>query len=391
MLMAEKFVVPKDARLSIGMLVPRVRSSGLPSPVHGRPTHYVFWARNAIYHGLRALGIAPGENVLVPSFHCASMVEPILMYGAAVKFYDIAKTLEPNIAHVEAQIDAKTRALLVIHYFGFPQAIEFFKDFARRHKLFLIEDCAHVLTGSTQEGVPLGSVGDISIFSWRKFFPLYDGGQLVINNPELKLAIPWDKDDWFFSLKVAKNILDKLFDDSDFRLIQKIGQITRWPSRFARRLACANGHSPKAFGVNSYDLDFDLASANLGMTGLSRYILHNTDIAGVITKRRNNYAWLLDAMQSFPGITPLYQTLPQEVCPWAFPVLVREKGFHLILRKVGIPAFTWGGVIHPTLPLDQFPNSSFLYDNLVLLPIHQSISKQEMKTLVGILRRALHS
>jgi perosamine synthetase len=391
MLMAEKFVVPKDPRLSFGMLLPRARSSDLPSPVHGRPTHYVFWARNAIYHGLQALGIESGDNVLVPSFHCTSVVEPILKYGAAVKFYEIDKTLQPNIAHVEAQINARTRAILAIHYFGFPQAIQALKDFSRRHNLFLIEDCAHVLTGRTQEGVPLGSVGDISVFSWRKFFPLYDGGQLVINNPELKVAIPWDKDDWFFSLKVAKNILDKVIDDSDSKLIQKIGRVSRWPSRFARRLACTNGHSPKAFAVNSYDLDFDLSSANLGMSSLSKYILHNTNIAEVIAKRRNNYTRLLGAIKSFPGITPLYQALPQDICPWVFPVLVGEKGFHLILRKEGIPAFTWGGVIHPTLPLSRFPNSSFLYDNLVFLPIHQSIGKQGMETMVGILQRALDS
>src|ERR1051325_2220820 len=140
----EKFIVPKEPRLSLSMLLPRLHDQAFPAPVNGCKTHYVFWARNAIYHGLRALKIAPGENVLVPSFHCTSVVEPILKYGAAVKFYDIERTLQPNLAHVEAQIDAKTRAILVIHYFGFPQDIHVFKELARRHNLFLIEDCAHV-------------------------------------------------------------------------------------------------------------------------------------------------------------------------------------------------------------------------------------------------------
>jgi len=391
MLMADKFVVPKEPRLSCDMFLPRGQGSGLPSPVIGRVTHYMFWARSAIYHGLKALRIEPGDNVLVPSFHCASLVEPILKYGAAVKFYDIEETLQPNIAHVEGQIDAKTRAILVIHYFGFPQAIQLFKELSRRHNLFLIEDCAHVLTGRTQDGVPLGSVGDISIFSWRKYFPVYDGGQLVVNNPELTVTIPGVKGDWLFSLKVAKNILDKMIDDSDSKLIQTMGLISHLPSFLARRLTCTNGHSPRAFSVNSYDLDFDLSSANLGMSSLSKYILRNTDIAEVVEKRRNNYARLLDSVKSLPGVTPFYGNLPESVCPWVFPLLVHEvKDFHFILREKGIPAFTWSGVIHPDLPIAQFPNSKYFYDHLIFLPIHQSVEDHELEIMVRIVKEELN-
>jgi dTDP-4-amino-4,6-dideoxygalactose transaminase len=386
---AEKFLVPKDPRLSFGALLPRFHGHALPSPVDHSATHDVFWARNAIYHGLKALGIEPGENVLVPSFHCTSVVEPILKYGAEVKFYEIGKDLRPDIADIEAKIDHKTRALLAIHYFGFPQDILALKRFCNERRLLLIEDCAHVLTGCTEEGMPLGSIGDISVFSWRKFFPLYDGGQLVINNPECHMAMPQDKNDWVFTLKVAKNILDKLLDDSESRLIRKVGQISRWPSRLARRLTCGNGYSPKAFAVNSYDLNFDLSSANVGMSSFSKYILRHTEIAEVITKRRGNFAHLAHAIRSFRGIAPVYESLAQNVCPWAFPAKVDTTGFHLLLRKAGIPAFTWGGVVHPTLALDDFPNARFLYDHLVLLPIHQSIGNQELQTMVSILQRSL--
>lgn len=387
----EKFLVPREPRLSLGMFFPRLCAQSLPFAENGGETHYLFWARNAIYHGLRALKIASGENVLVPSFHCTSVVEPILKYGAAVKFYDIERTLQPNLAHVEAQIDAKTRAILVIHYFGFPQDIRVFKDLTRRHNLFLIEDCAHVLRGCTEDGAPLGRSGDISIFSWRKFLPLYDGGQLVINNPKLNVAIPWDKGDWFFSLKVAKNVLDKLIDDSDFRLVQKVGRISRLPSIWARRLASTNGHSSRVFSVNSYDLEFDLSSANLGMSNLSKHILRNTSLDEVVKIRRRNYVLLLEFIKSLRGIAPLYGSLPEGVCPWVLPIVARQKNFHVVLRREGIPAFTWSGVIHSTLPLNQFADSSFLYDNLVFLPIHQGLRKRDLEVMAEVLRRSLDS
>lgn len=390
--MANSFLLPKDPRLSLGMLLPSPRRGSVIAPVGGSRTYYLFWARNAIYHGLTALKIGPGDNVLVPSFHCTSVVEPMLRHGAQVKFYNIENDLSPKISDIEEKIDRNTRALFVIHYFGFPQKIEAFKQLARRYGLFLIEDCAHVLTGNAQNGAPLGSFGDISIFSWRKFLPLYDGGQLVINNPELEVSIPADGGSLLFSFKVANNILDKLIDGSDHKLVQKMTRISRIPSVIVRRLSRANGHASKALDVSSYDLDFDLASVNLKMSALSKYILRNIDLTDVVAKRRDNYLRLLDALKSFAGVTCVYPDLKENLCPWVFPLLVHGSGdFHLRLRASGIPAFTWSGVIHPSLPLDQFPKSRFLYDNLVFLPIHQSLNEKQIAAMIYVLQKELET
>ena len=87
--MAEKFIVPKEPKLHWKMLLPNFRQNGHLFPKNGRSVHHMFWARNGIYHGLAALGVKPGDNVLVPAYHCTSLVEPILRYGSEAKFYDI--------------------------------------------------------------------------------------------------------------------------------------------------------------------------------------------------------------------------------------------------------------------------------------------------------------
>ena len=69
-----------------------------------------------------------------------------------------------------------------------------------------------MLNGSTEEGIALGESGDISIFSWRKFLPLYDGGQLVINNLKLISSVPCEKAGLLLSLKIAKNTFERLFE-----------------------------------------------------------------------------------------------------------------------------------------------------------------------------------
>jgi dTDP-4-amino-4,6-dideoxygalactose transaminase len=140
----------------------------------------VFSGRTAIFHGLRVLGIAPGERVLVPAFNCASLVEPIRRYGAKAAFYKIDADCSADFDDIERRIDSTTRAIVVIHYFGFPERLERFRELCARRGVYLIEDCAHVLTGAAG-AIPLGATGDVSIFSWRKFLPVGDGGQLVIN------------------------------------------------------------------------------------------------------------------------------------------------------------------------------------------------------------------
>src|SRR4029077_16979338 len=153
--MAEQFIVPKEPELHWKMLLPNFRRIE-PFRQNGRSAHYLFWARNGIYHGLAALGLKPGDNVLVPAYHCTSLVEPILKYGSEAKFYDINVDLSANFDDIREKIDRKTRAILAIHYFGFPQPIRKFRELCQARGLYLIEDCAHVLNGSTQEGIALG-------------------------------------------------------------------------------------------------------------------------------------------------------------------------------------------------------------------------------------------
>jgi len=387
--MIDHFLLPKDPRLTLGMLFP-VKREKHPAPVSGGRFHYLFWARNAIYHGLRALNVRAGENVLVPSYHCTSVVEPILQYGGEVKFYNVGLDLQPDLEDVRRKIDAKTRALLIIHYFGFPQPIVEIKQFCREQGLYLIEDCAHVLLGRTEDGIDLGTTGDISIFSWRKFLPVYDGGQLAINNPALKLDNRWDGGGPLFTLKIAKNVFDKLMEDSSSHLMNSIGRLSRTSSTLFRRVAAATGYDQSISAVNSYGLNFDLASSNLKMSGLSRYIMGNIDIADVAERRRRNYCALAAGVKSLVGVKALYPCLPKNTVPWVFPLLAYGmEHLHLELRKEGIPATNWSGVIHRNLPLAEFAGSQPLYDKIIFLPIHQSLRQSQLETTLRVLAKIL--
>jgi perosamine synthetase len=386
--MRDEFIIPKDPRLDWRLLSLSFRRNESSLLRVGRGIHHLFWARNAIYHGLGALGLKPGENVLVPSYHCKALVEPILQYGGQVNFYDVNTDLTPNFTDIENKIEHKTRAILLVHYFGFPQPIQKFRQICDAHNLFLIEDCAHVLTGSTPDGTWLGETGDISVFSWRKFLPISDGGQLVINNVNTKCRSNFEKGDFLFRLKMAKNTFDALLESS--RIGQCLGAALGLPLNMLRKWMPLNRDGSKVPAVNSYDPEFQSSAVNLEMTALSTRILQHTDIMAVVTRRRDNYNRLTDALRGMPGVAPLFPFLPEEVCPWVFPLVVhRSIDLQPMLRGKGIPVTSWGGVIHKAMPLEKYPNARFLYKNLLFLPIHQSLNNQDLQTMVDILRKSV--
>lgn len=384
------FLIPKDPLLRLSHLLPTRHRNTLPNLFHQRQTEYVFWGRNAIYYAVRTLGITPGDTVLVPSYLCAAAIEPILQCGVTVKFYNLLPDCTPDFDDLETKVDATSKAVLIVHYFGLPQPVERWTSFCRTHGLLLIEDCAHVLPGPGERSI-LGSIGDVSVFSLRKFFPLYDGGQLVVNNPRFKAVIPWEIPPLLFSFKVAKNLLDRLAADSGGILANALAQMLKLPAATAQWLLSHTRGAAQTLKVNSYSLHFDQWSMNLPMSQFSRMILERTYHAEIIHRRRRNYNTLRSFLSEFTELHFFSGELVEGICPWVFPVLAPGvQDFHLKLRDMGIPATTWGGVVHPQVPLDAFPNAKYLYRNLVFLPIHQDITTRHLAMIVDAIRRVLH-
>ncbi len=371
------FLVPAAPRPRWRHLVGAPMASPLPVPRSAR-IESVFWGRSALFHGVRALGLRPGDTVLVPAFHCASVVDPILSARFRVEFFRVHRDGHPDLGDVERRIDARTRALLVIHYFGFPQPIRELHRFATQHGLFLIEDCAHVLCGHL-EGEPLGGWGDISVFSWRKFLPLYDGGHLVVNNPRLSAPIRWDREPILLKLKILYNMLGRIVDGRP-GLTAGFGRIGAVLTSLARTLPAGAG-AARTLAVRNWGTDFDPSAANLRMSSISRHVLRRLDLPAVVERRRLNFLHLLKATRSLPGLAPFVDDLPDGACPIVFPIVAERRDFHLELRSRGVPAVSWGGVAHPDFRPDSFPDADFLFHHLILLPVHQDLRDTDLETI----------
>src|SRR5215475_2856691 len=198
-------IVAKDQFFSLAMMSARQHELSKSTQTNAR--YSFFQARYAIYHGLKLLGIEPGDHVLVPSYICRAAVDPILASSVDVGFYAVSDQCSADLVDLERSISTRTKALIIVHYFGFPQPLREIRRLCDIHGIALIEDCAHVLCGET-DGEPMGTIGDAAVFSWRKFFPVYDGSELVMNRPRQFRRIPRTKESALFTLKAAANTLD---------------------------------------------------------------------------------------------------------------------------------------------------------------------------------------
>ena len=119
----------------------------------------------AIEIALRAGGVREGDEVVIPTFCCTSVVPPILAVGAHPVLADVGEELNITAETAEAVLTKKTTAIIVPHLFGNPADIHTIIDLAHRRKIRVIDDAAQAL-GATIDGRPVGSFGDAGILSF---------------------------------------------------------------------------------------------------------------------------------------------------------------------------------------------------------------------------------
>jgi dTDP-4-amino-4,6-dideoxygalactose transaminase len=337
-----------------------------------------FWARNAIFHGLRALGIQPGQKVLVPAYVCAAAIEPIEHFGAKVSFYAIRRNCAPDWADLESKIQCDVRAILAVHYFGFPCDVARFRTLCDRYNLYLVEDCAHVL-----EGVPsphrFGELGDFSVFSHRKYLPLFDGGTLRLNrvSPDFRVRLQFETP--LFTLRVAKNLFDRRKPPTAPLHAERSHASQPVEGRTQRALDIVHGLPQKPFYVTPDSTSFLPWMANVPMSRLSKHLVSHFPLEEIAFKRRANYSYLLERVSELEGVQPLFGPLPPGVVPWVLPLTIGDRReMDLELRALGIPAVTWVSVRDPRISTQEFPVADMLYESLVLLPIHQDLGQPQL-------------
>ncbi len=141
----------------------------------------------ALHTAMYAIGIGPGDEVIVPAMTFAASANCVVFQGGTPVFADVdPDTLLLDPAQVEARITPRTKAIIAVDYAGQPCDYDTLQAIARRHGLTLVADACHALGGGYR-GRPVGSLADVNTFSFHpvKHITAGEGGMVTTDDPEL--------------------------------------------------------------------------------------------------------------------------------------------------------------------------------------------------------------
>lgn len=145
----------------------------------------------ALHAAMFALGVGPGDEVIVPAMTFAATANCVVYQGGTPVFADVdPETLLLDPEQVEARLSSRTRAIIAVDYAGQPCDYEGLRAVARQHGLALVADASHAL-GAADRGRPVGSLADLSTFSLHPVKPITsgEGGLITTDDPNLALRM----------------------------------------------------------------------------------------------------------------------------------------------------------------------------------------------------------
>ena len=140
----------------------------------------------ALHAAMYAIGIKPGDEVIVPAMTFAATANCVVFQGGSPVFVDVdAETLLIDPDQVKVKITPRTRAVIAVDYTGQPCDYDVLREIANRHGLTLVADACHAL-GATYKGRPVGSLADLNVFSFHpvKHITTGEGGMITTDNSD---------------------------------------------------------------------------------------------------------------------------------------------------------------------------------------------------------------
>jgi len=253
---------------------------------------------------LGARRLKPGDEVITVATGFPTTVNPIIQNRLVPVFLDVTlPTLQVDVSQLEAALSEKTRAIMIAHTLGNSFDLKTVSEFAKKHGLWLVEDCCDAL-GGTFDGKKIGTFGDLATFS---FYPAHhitmgEGGCVITDSPLLKTLVEsfrdWGRDCWCEPGK--DNTCGKRFD-------WQLGE-----------LPCGYDHK-YTYSHIGYNLKLTDMQAAIGLSQLQK-------LPGFIEARKRNFARLHAGMQDLRDCFILPEATAGSDPSWfGFPLTVRRE------------------------------------------------------------------
>lgn len=353
------------------------RTSPVPSILDAGESVYVPAGRSALGLALRLAGVTEGEDVLLPAYHCMSMVTPLSLVSGNPVFYRVREDLSVDLEDVALKLEGRPRALIVPNYFGFPQDLKTLRSFCDDHGLVFIEDCAHSFFGEF-EGRPLGSYGHYAIGSLTKFFPVREGGCLVTTDPKVQ-KLTMRRPRFAAELRhVYAGLEDAIYYHRLTFLKPLVGAIERARLLWSNRKSHVGNDVPVLNDSNGLDA-FDPQSVDIRATRFSHLVSRYASAGRIAKQRRRNFKRMLAHFSDRRGSRPLITELPDGVVPYMFPLWVDDlPALFPELEDRAVPVQRFGQFLWTGVDENICQVSADFSKYLIQLPCHQDLREDEL-------------
>jgi dTDP-4-amino-4,6-dideoxygalactose transaminase len=356
----------------------RSPSVQLPEPLDSPRTVRFLRGSTALWDAVvETLRLRPGQEVLIPSYHCGLERDTLQKAGLRVRFYAVGRDLRPDWENLRRATGPDTAAVLVIHYFGFAQPLDDIQKLCRQRGWALIEDAAQALF-ARHHGRAVGTMGDVAVLSLSKLLPLPCGGALRVNRTDLPLPQPRQPALFGFVVRQMLRLLGRPVLASASMRWRVFRQIAHGLQRLLNQLPDR---------LNAVGTTFQPEWKNVGMDPCSRWLLHRMPLEDICRRRRAHFATLLAASTACRRVRPLIPHLDDEACPLVFPLIVPEGAapFLDFCHARGVEAEKFWFQPQPDFPVQEFPDAAWLKEHLVALPVHPDLSADDLARLCSLI------
>lgn len=330
------------------------------------PLRFFPRGRDALAFGITAKTLRQGK-ILFPAFFCAHSLDEILASGCQLAWMDVCEDLGWDPARFAERLDSDNiTAVVLCDFFGrvFPR-LEVLIEIANERNVLVVRDCCHSPLSWRADQAP----ADLTIFSFRKLIPIWDGGALIGCDgllPETDGVSPRVKG----FRRDAVRRLEKIFS--------RLSLINPYPivDYFRRFQSTANEKIASLQGETQPSQTF------------LRYLKNTSAFCEIARIRKENFLFLKENL-AFWGLYPLIPMLGDNDVPQVFPLRC-SNAFSLVkfLRHKGVGAVRWPGDDLPTYikqsPLN-FPVAIKMNNEIACLPLHQDISRKDLERMVGFI------
>ncbi|MCB0716355.1 MAG: DegT/DnrJ/EryC1/StrS family aminotransferase [Chitinophagaceae bacterium] len=253
---------------------------------------------SGLFTAIGAIGIQPGDEVIVTPYSMSASAVAPLVYGGVPVFADIHSDtfcLDPK--SIEKKITERTKAIMVVHLFGHPADMDEILTIAKKHDLYVIEDCAQAPMGK-YKGNYVGTLGDIGVFSlnYHKHIHTGEGGVMITNNDELadRCQMIRNHAENIVAPKAIKNLVNLIgynYRMTEIECAIGIAQLKKLPSLLQQRLDNVAFFNEKLSAFPAFELLPELANDSVHTYYVYPIKFHQ-EIAGV---HRNKFVEALQA------------------------------------------------------------------------------------------------